>query len=320
MPLVGQHGIRLEGATDVELARVHVFDVYGDFVYLGPGSDGGWSQGVWIHDSVFARSGRQGLTVTAGRDVVIERNVITDTRRATVDLEPNASTWGAENVHILDNQVGPGRLLFVAAGGGGPVDRVVVARNQLRGHILNTIVDPPSSKRRRDFYFVDNTSDTPATRSPLSFTRVDGLVVEGNRQPMVRPGEAAVSVNDVCGVVVTGNDLSPGTLQLDDTQAPCGTAPSMIPPVPPSAAGRPVSRAPSPTTTTTISTTTTTTRPAPPPVTTDDGGGIGRWALVALLLGGLIAAIALLVWELARRRAARRRTAERRTASWRPSQ
>ena len=49
---------------------------------------------------------------------MIEHNQITDTRRATIDLEPNGPEWGAENVHILDNRIGPGRLLFLAAAGG----------------------------------------------------------------------------------------------------------------------------------------------------------------------------------------------------------
>jgi Right handed beta helix region len=136
--LEGQYGIRLDGATDVEIDRVRIHDVYGDFVDVSRHEgDRRWSERVWIHDSSFARNGRQGIAVVAGRDVVIERNTFTDTRRATIDLEPNAPSWGADNIHILDNEVGPGRLLFVAAGGRGPVNRVVVARNVLRGHLLN---------------------------------------------------------------------------------------------------------------------------------------------------------------------------------------
>lgn len=65
---------------------------------------------------------------------------------------------------------------------------------------------------------VDNNSDTPATRPPLKFTRVDGLVVRGNTQLMVRPGETAVSATDVCGLSVAGNDLASGTLPLQVTR------------------------------------------------------------------------------------------------------
>lgn len=307
--LVGQHGIRLEGTTDLELARVQVSDIFGDFVYVGRSTDGRWTERLWIHDSVFTRSGRQGIAVTAGRDVVIENNTITDTRRATVDLEPNGASWGAENIHILNNQVGAGRLLFLAAAGAGPVDRVVVAGNELRGHILNTVVVPPSDVRRNTFYFVDNTSDTPATRAPLRFTRIDGVVVRGNTQPVVRPGEAGVDADGVCGLVVTGNDLSPGNRQVSRTAGGCGTPPVANPPEPPAVAGRPVSGA-------VIATTTTTTTTAPPPrrgapEDPDSGVGSGRAGRIALggamVVGLVLAAWAALSATRARRQAGRRR-------------
>ncbi len=297
--VVGQHGIRIEGATDVELARVHVLDVYGDFVYLGRHDDLRWSERVWIHDSLFERSGRQGIAITAGRDVVIERNTITDTRRATIDLEPNSPSWGVQNVHILDNQVGPGRLLFVAAAGRGPVSGIVIARNRLEGHILNMIAAPPDGERRSSYYVLDNTSDQLATRSPLSFSGIDGLVVRGNRQAVVRPGEALVSANDVCGRIVEDNDPSPGTLELAGGAPDCGPSPAIEPPGPPAAAGRPVSAAGPPAVTTTIA------RPATPPPSVaspqppDNDEGTSGLGLL-LRLGGLSAG-SLLLWFVVQR-------------------
>lgn len=82
---------------------------------------------------------------------MIERNTITDARRATIDLEPNSPSWGAQNIHIVDNQIGPGRLLFVAAHGLGPVDQIVVAGKELRGHVLSMSVQPPGADRRSGF-------------------------------------------------------------------------------------------------------------------------------------------------------------------------
>jgi hypothetical protein len=237
--LEGQYGIALEGATDVEIDRVRIHDVYGDFVYVSRHEgDRRWSERVWIHDSAFARNGRQGIAVVAGRDVVIERNTFTDTRRATIDLEPNSPSWGAENIHILDNEVGPGRLLFVAAGGRGPVDRVVVARNTLRGHLLNFWVIPPDGDRPQRFWVVDNTSDTGAVRPPLQFTRTDGVVVSGNRQPVTKPGEALVQAVDSCDVSVAGNDTQPGARALAGRSHACNFILPEKPPEPPLLAGR----------------------------------------------------------------------------------
>ena len=238
--LEGQHGISLEGVTNVELNRVHIHDTYGDHVYVSrhPRDRGRWSDRIWIHDSTFKRSGRQGIAVVAARDVVIERNTFADMRRATIDLEPNGQGWGAENIHILDNHVGRGRLLFVAAGGGGPVNQVVIARNELQGRPMNLWVIPPEDERRQRFWVVDNTSDTAAAKPPLRFTRADGVVVDGNRQPIRGPGEPLVLATDSCDVSVTDNDTAPGTLALGGESRRCNSSGlPMEPPEPPSVTG-----------------------------------------------------------------------------------
>lgn len=312
--LAFQHGVDLEGANGVELTRVRITSVYGDFVYVGRSDDGQWSQGVWIHDSAFSGSGRQGLAVAAGRDIVFERNSITNTRRATVDLEPNGSTWGAENVHVLDNVVGPGRLLFIAAAGAGPVDKVVVARNHLSYRSLTLTVRAPSGTRYHDFYVADNTANVPVGNPPLNFSSVTGLVVTGNSQPFKTPGIAFVAATNVCGMTVSGNRLSVGAVPVTVTN-PCeGGGPSPALPAAPAAAGRPVSGAPAPTTTSTTSTTTarrttsgTGITPAPPgPSTGSSSDATTTAMLVALVFVG-IAGVGTWVWF--RRRDARQRAA-----------
>jgi Right handed beta helix region len=265
--LENQHGIRLDGATDVELDRVHIHGVYGDLVHVSRHEeDRRWTEQVWIHDSTLTHSGRQGIAVVAGRDIVIERNRFTDMARATVDLEPNAPSWGADNIHILDNDVGPGRLLFVAAGGGGPVNRVVIARNTLRGRPLNLWVIPPDGARRQRFWVVDNASDTLALDAALQFTRTDGVVVHGNRQPMDEP-HPLVEATDSCDVSITENDIAPGTRVLGGTTRQCNFILPVEPPEPPPVAGRGQPAPPLPETTSAAPTTAppaTETTAAPP--------------------------------------------------------
>ena len=181
----------------------------------GTTGDRGWSQRVWIHDSIFARSGRQGIAVTAARDVVIEHNRFTDMRRATIDLEPNWPGWGADNIHVIDNQVGPGRLLFVAAGGSGPVDGVVIARNTLKGRALNVLGRPPRGQPAANGSGWSTTPPTPwPCDEPLQFTRTDGVVVRGNRQPIEAP-DALVRSTDSCDVAVTDNAIAPSARALE---------------------------------------------------------------------------------------------------------
>ena len=260
--LEAQHGIRIEGATDVELDRVRVSDVHGDFVYLGKHlEDDRWTERVWVHDSTFARSGRQGISVTGGRDIVIEHNTITDVRMATIDLEPHPS-FGAENIHILENSFGPVRLISFAATGGGRVDNVVVARNTLRGQALRIIARPPDGTRRQRYWIVDNSSDTAANRTPLRFADIDGIVVTGNRQAVAGAGEALVELTNTCGVSISGNDMKPGTLPFKGVGQPCAFGLPLAPPAAPMVAGRGQERAaaepspPSPTSTTTVPPTT----------------------------------------------------------------
>jgi hypothetical protein len=109
-----QAAITIAGVTDIEIDRVNIHDTYGDSIFIDRllEKDDQDTVGVWIHDSTFARNGRQGIAVIDGRDIVIERNRFTDMARGTVDLEP-VGELAVENVHIIDNHVGPGQLLFV---------------------------------------------------------------------------------------------------------------------------------------------------------------------------------------------------------------
>lgn len=210
-----QHGFWFAGTRDVLLDHVTVTDVYGDFVYLGRDDETRtWSQRVTIRWSTFARNGRQGISVTAGRDVRIEHNSIKDTRRATIDLEPNTRSWGAERVVIADNVIGAGRLKFVAAGGAGPVNHVQVLRNVLVGHQLSIDVVAPEGTRRTDWLVDGNRTDKQAHQRQIRMVRVDNVVVRNNRVRLDKP-VAGIVLWGGCNYRVSNNQLSRGTVSLD---------------------------------------------------------------------------------------------------------
>jgi hypothetical protein len=268
-----QAAITIAGVTDIEIDRVNIHDTYGDSIFIDRliEQNDRDTVGVWIHDSTFARNGRQGIAVIDGRDIVIERNRFTDMARGTVDLEP-LGALAVENVHIIDNHVGPGRLLFVPMAGGAPVNRVVIARNTLRGRVLSVSAKTPEGQRRGQFWVVDNTSDAPASGPPVEFFRVDGAVVHGNRQPITKQGEALVTTTDSCDVVVADNNAAPGTRQLEGDNRACGRSISLAPPEPPAVAGRgqkervapPATSPPTTAAPTTAAPSTTATTQAPP--------------------------------------------------------
>ena len=254
---------------------MHVTDVYGDFVYIARDKDRVPSQNVWIHDSDFRRNGRQGISVTAATNVIIERNSFLDTRRSTIDLEPNARSWHVSNVFILDNTVGKGRLLFVASHGQGPVDNVVISGNRLVGHALNIDAVPPEGKRRSNWIVTDNVSNTTVHTRPLRFFGIDGLVVSGNTQ-RVKGEQPGVIATDDCGTHIADNDFGRGdTVRHGELCA----APLTVP-TPPAILGR--TETP-PTTTTTAPPVTGSTRPHPHPTrphrppTTDDARDRDGW-------------------------------------------
>ena len=237
--LEAQHGINIIGSVGIELDDVTVTDVYGDFVYIGQRQGTDWSRKIWIHDSTFARNGRQGIAVTAGREIVLERNTIGDTRRATIDLEPNNTEGGAEDVFILDNTVGQGRLRFVASHGRGRVDDITISGNRLDGIALTVDVVSPGDERRTGWWVGENSSTKESDRTPVLFTRVDEVVVRNNIQPVeVRDGNAGVGLRDVCGATVESNNFGPGVQQFSVGGAECSTAASTAEPVPPTIRGR----------------------------------------------------------------------------------
>jgi hypothetical protein len=228
-----QHGFRFEGVNGVELDHVQVNDVYGDFVYLGRDYRRVPCRNVWIHDSLFSRNGRQGIAVTAATNVIIERNHIADTRRSTIDLEPDSPRYHVSNIFVLNNTIGRGRLLFLASHGDGPVDNVVIKGNRFVDEGLSIDVVPPENSRRSNWVIENNLSDVSVDHREMRFFRIDGLVISGNRQDVTN-GEPAVILNDVCGAHVHHNDFGKGGVR--QTNAPC--AAKLVVPVAPARVGR----------------------------------------------------------------------------------
>ncbi len=220
--LEAQHAFEVLGTKNVELDNLQAYDVYGDFVYVGKGTVG--ASNVRIHDNTFSRNGRQGVSVTEGTNVFIERNDISGVRRATFDLEPHNPAAVVDKVTIRDNTVGTGRLKFVASAGQGQVNNVTVANNVLKGKSLNILVTPPVGVRRTGWTLTGNTSDS-TYGSPIGavivFYQTDAITVTGNYQPLQSGRDmVGVDTNDGCDVVVSGNQF-PGGVGESTPEATC---------------------------------------------------------------------------------------------------
>jgi MYXO-CTERM domain-containing protein len=205
------------------------------------------------------------------------------------------------NVFVLDNTVGPGRLLFIASHGQGPVDDVVISGNVLRGHDLTMDALPPEGERRSNWVITNNISDTVVKHRPMRFFGIDGLVVKNNTQ-RVTGGDPGVVLTDDCGTDVWGNDFGPTDVVRHGARC---AAPLAIPALPaiPGRGGSPGS-------------TTTTTRPhrpttsghprtTRPSTTTQPQPGApghsdsGRFVVAVI---ALVLAAAAIAWLIRRRR------------------
>ena len=221
----GQHGFDVNSSKGVSLLGVTVTDTYGDFVYLGQRDGGAHTDGVLIQGSTFARSGRQGITFTAARNVVVETSTITEPKRSMFDFEPGLDAGkSVDHVTIRNNRASKGPLLFVAAEGHGPVNQVTIQGNHLTGMTLNIEMEDRDGGVRRDWKVLDNTGDLLSGNphgASMRFVRIVGLEVRGNHQAM-KPDRnmVGVGVTNSCNIAVNGNTFPNSVGQLRTT-GPC---------------------------------------------------------------------------------------------------
>lgn len=200
-----QHAYLVQNSQTVVLDRVEAYDVYGDFVYVGTNS-----RNVTVRDSKFARNGRQGWTIN-GTNILFERNSITDTRRATIDMEPALPTWVARNVTVRNNTVGRGRLYFLASvGAGATIDNIRIENNRLIGRDMKIFVDPPKGTRSR-YRIIGNTADKAVSQSggaAFMFRDIVDLLIRNNVVPVqAGRGISGVSIGNCSGVKITDNQF-----------------------------------------------------------------------------------------------------------------
>lgn len=202
--LEAQHGFVIGGTVGIVLDHVQVYDVYGDFVYVGAPS-----RNVLVESSVFRRNGRQGWTVAGGDGVTFDHNTISDTRRATIDMEPVSTSSAQRNVTFSNNTIGDGRL-FLVSNHGASAQTVNFAflynRLVLKPMTIHVEGDPGV---RSHYRVIGNTSDTAASQEGGGVIYFDGtsdVEIRDNVVP-VQPnrGISGVGLANTTNVEVSGN-------------------------------------------------------------------------------------------------------------------
>ncbi|MEP6623133.1 MAG: right-handed parallel beta-helix repeat-containing protein [Acidimicrobiia bacterium] len=211
-----QHAYLIQGVKGMLMDHVAAYDTYDDFVFVGPGTEN-----LTVQNSTFARNGRQGWTIN-GTNIVFQHNSITDTRRATIDMEPSAPSWVSKNIYIRDNDVGPGRLYFFASvGAAAPMDNINIIGNRLHKKAFQVFVSAPKGMRT-NYHIVDNVSDgvTSGFGSSMVLWHISGLEVRNNTIPL-QPSHplAAVGLRGSEHVRVTDNVFRGGHMVIRDRGA-----------------------------------------------------------------------------------------------------
>jgi hypothetical protein len=189
----GAHGILVEGSSDVDVSGITVSGVWGDCFYVG-----GWADTISFHDSTCKSNGRNGVTITSGRNVTIQHVAFDRSGYVTLDIEPNLSSEGASNIKFVDNTAGTWSDSFFSALGasGSKIDGVTVSRNTVTGKSM--LVHVGLNTRRTNIVVTDNTGRVAAAGPVLRFAHIDGLTVTGNVQPLTSGSLA--SIVDCTGV------------------------------------------------------------------------------------------------------------------------
>lgn len=201
----GQHGIGVHGSSNTLIERVHVRRVGGDCFNLGT-----WynrrakANNVTIRGSTCELSGRMGVTINGGKRVRIVGNRFDDIGYAVFGMEPNAGYQGSRNIVIRRNKIGRysltgnyrGALLYSCdapwSKAPSTVRNVKVINNTVEGNRdgksgrmvgLNITVCGDRGNRR-GFVIKNNIAKRPVTGPVMRFTRVKGITVRGNTQPL----------------------------------------------------------------------------------------------------------------------------------------
>lgn len=231
--LAFQHGISFnDNNNNVLVENIEIDRVWGDYIYIGGSNE----KKITIQNNKFGEmagstkhgTGRQGIAMVSGEDIVIKNNRILEVRRTVIDIEPLSSKAVIRNIYFDDNYIGNHGLNFFSNrnyGKASPVIENVYFRNNLHDanrFAVDTIGDGtgvdmnnPATFKHRNFQFINNrTTGVDGTRNcqnPGSYWKiwgVAGLIIKGNSGRV--PANRCMHVVDVSrsrDVSITGNSF-----------------------------------------------------------------------------------------------------------------
>jgi hypothetical protein len=196
-------GVTVFGAKHVEIANNTIRNTWGDCVYVTnsvqPDGSFIWAEDISIHDNSCSSIGRMGIAIIAARRVQIERNSFTQMSLDILDIEPDMTGQGAEDVLFKDNTIGTyahsslyrSHMLSICGTAAALVRNVTVDNNVVTGgrqvnaqNSAGGVTARADRTNRTNIRFTNNRSTTAGPGYMLDFQNVNTLVVTGNVQPL----------------------------------------------------------------------------------------------------------------------------------------
>jgi hypothetical protein len=235
------HAVDVRGSS-VDLGGLTMTDVAGDCVYFGLGwtSTPARSTGT-LHDSTCLRTGRNAVAVAAGDNIVVQRVTTGTIGYDVFDVEPNSGAgFGSNNVTFDGNSIGSSKLNAYSVVESGPVANQSFTNNRFVGVGARIAVSDPASAgyRAQGVRISGNSSTVPQPPAAINVDNVDGLTISGNSIPVAGGPMAAITAS--CGIAVSGNSYPGGSQEaLVYPYANCTQTSTPPPPPPPTAPAPP---------------------------------------------------------------------------------
>ena len=228
--LEGAHGIALLGSS-ADIGDVTLSNVGGDCVYFGQGQTSAQTRSSGtVHDSTCKGTGRNGISVVAGDNVLVQHLTLDKIGYNVFDVEPNTGgNFGSNNATFDSNTVGSYAMNVFSVVETGPISNASFTNNTVIGHGLKIAVGDPTGAgfRPQNITISGNSADTPQAPTPINIDNVDGLTITGNSVPMT--SGTLIAVTGSCSVSISGNSFPGGSAESWFEPWICSMSPSSGP-------------------------------------------------------------------------------------------
>jgi hypothetical protein len=215
--LEAQHAFGVSGATNVLLDHVEAYDIFGDFVYIGPGKNNVPSRAVRVVNSHFERSGRQGIAIVHAENVTIQGNEISEVARSMFDIEPNDPRQKARSIRIIGNVTGRAVNFWLADKGAlASIGDILISGNRMTeatGGLIFVYV--PAGAYRGPFtiennhFIANNKVGDESSSGAFFFAHAENVTIRNNDVTFPSSGDMpAVELRDSHHVQVAGNTFT----------------------------------------------------------------------------------------------------------------